>query len=118
MARGKPALQTFIENFVGGNYVVAITNVTVTTTPTRVAQNDFERMALTFINVGAADLHMTPSNTVTSSQGIALGHDGGSLSLAANEDLALVGWDWWAVVATGTTTVTVVTVTRYQGSAE
>lgn len=113
--RYKPALQSFIETFVGGNYVVAVFNVTVTTTATRVLQNDFERMASTLINVGAVDLKITPTDVVSDTEGIALAASGGNLCLVANEDLALVGYDWWAKTATGSTTVTVMTLTRYKG---
>lgn len=116
MAQGKPALQSFIESFVGGNFVVTVENVAVTTTPTRVLQNNFERMAAAIINVGANAIRVTPGQTVTSTMGIVLGDSGGNLSLSANEDLAMVGWDWWAQTVTSTSTVTVMYLTRYTGS--
>lgn len=111
--RTKPALQSFIEDFVGGNYVVEVATVTVTTTPTRVLSNDFERMAAVIINTGATDCKITPSNVVTTTLGIVLGNGGGNLSMSANEDLALVGWDWYALTASSTTTLTVMTIKRY-----
>jgi hypothetical protein len=116
MAEGRtPALQSFVEAFVGGNYVVAVNTITVTTSPTLVLSNSMERMAAGIVNVGATGLKITPTNTVSNTQGIDLGANGGNLVLVANEDLVMVGWDWWAQVPTGTTTVTVFTVTRYQG---
>lgn len=115
--RGKPALQKFIEDFVGGNYVVTVSQVTVTTTPTRIVPNDFERMALTIINTGSVDLRCLPDMSVTNIKGIVLGALGGNLNLVANEDLALTGWDWYAVCASGSTTVELITITRYSAGA-
>lgn len=111
--RGKPALQSYIEALVGGNYVVAVENVTVTTSPTLVLPNDFERMAATLINTGTVDVRIAPILTVAANMGVVLGASGGNLSLVAAEDLALVGWSWFAVVASGTTTITRVTTTRF-----
>lgn len=113
MARAKPALQSFIETFVGGRYNVAIEEVTLTTSASRFIDNDFERMAITVINTGSEDCRLLTDNSVAASKGIVLGQGGGSVSMNPQEDLALVGWEWWGVVGTGTTTLTVITVTRY-----
>ena len=113
--RGKPALQSWIENFVGGNYVVAVNDVTVTTAPTRILQNDFERMAATVINGGVEQIWTKPSPVVDTTSGVILGEGGGNMILTAYEDLAMVGWDWWAVTSTGTSAITVVTVTHISG---
>ncbi len=111
--RRRTALQSFIETFVGGNYVVTVTNVTVTTAPTRIVQNNFERMTFTVTNMGNVDIRFAPNNLVSANNGVVLGSAGGGVSLIANEDLAMVGWDWWGICATGSTIVTVFEVTRY-----
>ena len=113
MATGKPSLQDFVEKFVGGNYFVRVSEVTVTTSPTRVLQGDMERMAATIINTGAEQISVSPLRTVTATNGVILGEGGGSLALQANEDLVLVGWDWWAVTSAATTTVVTMEVIRF-----
>lgn len=115
--RMRPALQSFVETFVGGNYVATVTQVTVTTTPSRVMQNDMERMAATIINTGTTDVRLLPDIGVSTVKGVVLAQGGGNMSLVANEDLTLVGYDWWAVVSAGSTTLEVITTTRYNPGA-
>lgn len=118
MARNKPALQQFIEEYVGGQFTVAVTQVTVTTSATKLLANNFERMAALIINTGAANISMNPGPTVTTTMGVQLGAGGGFASLDAQEDLALVGFDWWAVVSALTSTVTVIEIIRYNADTQ
>lgn len=114
----KPALQQFIEDFVGGSFTVAISNPTVNTVATQVAGNNFERMSLTVINSGSVTVTLLPQNNVSASMGIQIAANGGSVSLDAQEDLALVGWSWYAVTAAIPGTVTVVETIRFNVTPE
>lgn len=111
--RRRPALQQYVEKVVGGNYVTAMSDVAVTTAATKLIDNNMERMSLTFINVGAEEVLLAPKQGVTTTSGIVLGPLGGNLNLNAVEDLVLVGYDWWAIGNGGSSTVTVIAVTRY-----
>lgn len=110
--RRRPALQQYVEKMVDGNYVAATSDVAVTTTAAKITDNDMERMALTFINIGSNPVVLAPLKNPTSSLGIRLGAQGGSLNLNAMEDMVLVGWDWYVIGDGGTSTVTVIEVKR------
>lgn len=107
-----PALHAFIENEAGGTVNVVIRQVSVGGSAALVLPANFERMAAAIINTGTANLAAAPTNQVSFTNGILLGASGGGVSLAAKDDLALVGWDWWGVSATGTITVTVMEIIR------
>lgn len=115
---GKPALQQFIEDFIGGSFQVTVTTVTVTTTATKLCGNNYERMALTFIDTGGVNVSVLPANNVSTTLGVMLGASGGSLGLDAQEDLAVVGFDWWGIVGGSSTTVTVIEIIRFNASPE
>lgn len=110
--RSKPALQSFIENFVGGGFNTTTSTVTLGATATLLLPSNFERMAANIINTGSNNIIVAPTKLVASTMGILLGSLGGSLSLTANEDLALVGWDWWGISTSGAPVVTTIEITR------
>ncbi len=110
--RVTPALQAFIENFVGGGFNVTIDTVTLGAVPVMVLPNNFERMSAAIINTGTDNVAVAPNKQVSNTNGVLLGSRGGNLSLIAQEDLALVGWDWWGYASSGAPTVTVIQITR------
>lgn len=107
------ALEAFLREQYGGRFTVEPTTVAIQTALTQAVGNDFERMALTFINVGANDIYLTPDRSAAVGNGILLGATGGFLSLTARDDLVLVGWSWFGVAATGATNLLVFAVKRY-----
>ena len=111
MARA--ALHAFIEEKVGGQYFLQTLNPSVNGTASKILPNNFERMAVTVINTGPTDMTVMFSNGVTTTNGILLGKNGGGLSMSADEDLALVGWEMWAVTAGSSTTAFTAEVIRF-----
>lgn len=109
----KPALQQYIESLVGGQFTVTISMVTVTTSATKLVGNNFERMALVMINTGTVNAVILPDISVSTTNGITLNANGGSVTLNAHDDLALVGWNWNGVVNAATTTFTCMEIVRY-----
>lgn len=109
----KAALHAYIESVVGGAFNVQTSQVTLGAAATRVLQANFERMAAVIINISAVDIYVLMNNGVSSTNGIKLGANGGALTLSANPDLAMVGWDWWAIPASATPTITVIETIRY-----
>ena len=108
-----PALERFLEEVYGGRFVVANTNLAVATTLTQVTGHNYERLGLTLINTGAKNIHVAPTQNVSSTTGIVLGANGGFLSLTARDDLVLVGYEWFAVSITAGSTVEVIEVIRF-----
>lgn len=69
----------------------------VGTTPVQIAPNDPKRVGITVINLSSSTLYVAFSNLVSSSRGILLTQNGGSLNLVPEHDFDLVGWEMWAV---------------------
>jgi len=107
------ALEAYLRERFGGRFTVETSTVSIGTSLTKAIEHDFERMGLTFINIGTNDIHLTPSRDATSSVGVLLGANGGFLSLTARDDLILVGWDWFAVASSSPTDLLVFNVKRY-----
>ncbi len=110
--RAIPALQAFIEKMVDGGFNATTTSVALAASVTRVLQGNFERMAATIINTSSVNITVAPTPLVTTTMGILLAANGGALALTARDDLALVGWDWWAIPASGTPSVITMEVVR------
>lgn len=109
---GKPALQAFVESKVGGGFNVTIDLVSVPAAGILIAPNDFERMALQIINTGGTALAVSPTANQPNTTGILIGANGGNITMNADQDLAMVGWSWYAIPLTGTGMVTVIKTTR------
>ncbi len=112
------ALQSYIEGLVGGQFTVQLSTVTVNTSSTKLVANNFERMALMLINTGSTNAAVLPSMAVSSTNGVILNANGGSMTLNAHDDLALVGWEWDGITASSSTTFTVMEILRYSASNE
>lgn len=108
-----PALERYLLEVYGGRFTSQTNTVTILTSLTLAINHDFERLALTFINVGTNDIHITPDQSATSSTGILLGGNGGFLSLVARDDLILVGYEWYGVASTATSNLEIISVVRY-----
>lgn len=77
----------------------------MTTGSALVLRSDSTRLAATIVNLGQSDVFLRPRRPPTSTVGIRLGPNGGSMQLLAGEDFALVGVDWFGVTAVGTSTL-------------
>lgn len=70
---------------------------TIGTTRIEVLRNNPERSSIVFVNVGADFIHVTPSRRIASGSGIALGPNGGFISVILPEDAPLPSMPWFAV---------------------
>lgn len=77
----------------------------MTTTSALVLRADSSRLAATVINLGQSDVFLRPRRPPSATVGIRLGPNGGSITLMAEEDFALVGVDWFGATAVGTSTL-------------
>lgn len=86
-----------------------VTN-TVATTVTQILKNNPDRLAYTIVNLTAYDVHVAFDREVSTTRGILISASGGSLSLRAEEDGELVGYELWGISTTGASTIfTIVT---------
>lgn len=66
----------------------------------KILSNNPNRVGLTMINLSANTIYIGPENTTSSSEGIFLSANGGSLSFDWRTDMTLIPNQWFAV-ATG-----------------
>jgi len=71
----------------------------VGTTAVVIAKNNPRRLSLVVINLSANTLYVRPQGIPTSSAGILLSPNGGSLSVSVDEDMHLASLEWQAVAS-------------------
>lgn len=111
-----PALQKYLEEQFGGSFEVSTKVVSVGTSPTKLCENNFERMGLLFVLLGGTPAYWSPKSDVTTTSGAQMTAAGYSVSFTARDDLSLVGYDFYAVTASGTTDVYVLEIKRYEAA--
>lgn len=72
----------------------------VETTVTRVLKNNPDRLAYTFINLGANSVYLAWDRQVADDRGILIASGGGSITLSADEDGELVGYELFGIADT------------------
>ena len=83
---------------------------TVATSVTQVLKNNPDRLAWTLINLTAYSIYVAFDREVSTSRGILVPAAGGSLTLTAEEDGELVGYEVFAISKTASSTIfTVIT---------
>src|SRR5258708_20852169 len=81
-----------------------ITFPSITTTPSRLAINNPDRVELVIVNRGTDVIAFDLSRTVTMTTGIAIA-PGQSAILVPDEDGEMSGYEWWAVANSGVQTL-------------
>jgi hypothetical protein len=71
---------------------VGITDVTI-------ARNDPGRVGLTIINLSANNVYVRPVSAATTTAGILLSANGGSLTVSMDEDYMLPTYEWHAIAS-------------------
>lgn len=97
------SLARFIENKFGTK-TRSIQNPEVTavaTTVTRLLKNNPDRLSYTFINLGANSVYLAWDREVSTSRGVLVASGGGSITLSADEDGEIVGYELYGIAATG-----------------
>lgn len=114
---GKSAVLDFLAKEFGGEVEYADETKTVGTTAAEVAGGDGERPALLFINLSANTIYVAPTPSVSTTRGIYLGANGGSVSMVVRDDLILPALQWHAVASAAGSSLYVIRVRRFRGNA-
>ena len=88
-----------------------VTNPLVTvigTSSTQFLRNDQNRVAFLYVNLGANAVYIYNAASVSSSLGIRIPPNGGSIFMWWREDLHLVGMDWHGLAETSTSACLVI----------
>lgn len=106
------ALSRFVEDKFGMK-TRSVTNPvtpTVATSKTLILKNNPDRLAYTVINLTGFALHVAFDREVSSTRGILIPPSGGSLTLTAEEDGELVGYELFGISTSSSSTIfTIVT---------
>jgi hypothetical protein len=88
------AARYFAEQWLGGPVRENETNPTVGVAVSKVVQSNPDRVGLVIVNQGAADIFVGLSNSVTTSSGVRLTANGGSMTLNVRDDFTLTAREW------------------------
>lgn len=108
-----PAAVAFLRDRYGGDFDSPDATVAVPTTGAQLIENDPERVAVTFINLGTDFVLIRPKGAASAGAGIQLNAGGGIASLNIRDDGMLTTFDWYAVSNTGSQNVYVLGVRRF-----
>jgi hypothetical protein len=89
----------------GGRVTSAEDTKATGATPSKVTNNDPDAVALLFINLGAFDIYLSLSTQTSTTNGIFLGANGGSVSFKVRDDGELSSREWNAVSPGGASTL-------------
>lgn len=83
------------------------------TSAARVMGNNPNRVAFIFVNLSSNIIYLAPLEVPSSSNGIRVGTNGGSLSLVWDEDFDLTGYEWRGVADAAASSYFVVELVTY-----
>jgi len=108
------AAQEYVESVYGGPvteqalaFSLAIGSIT------KLVDNNPDRLALSFINLGANEAYVSFDNTPSATDGIRLASNGGFLSMDVINDHMLQTREWYAIAPTDVTNLYVIQVFRF-----
>lgn len=107
------AAKRFAEAFLGGPTREQSGVVSVQTGATLIVQGNGDRVGLVLINTGAFDVLVFIDATVSSTNGVRLSGNGGSVSFNVRDDFTLQTREWWGVGIGGVSTVTFLDVDQF-----
>ena len=108
-----PASALYLRDIFGGDFTEKDSEPVVGTTMVELVKNDPERIALTIINLGAANVLIAPDNKVSTTRGILLTASGGAVSMDVRSDATLPSRAWYAISASAGNDVYVLEIRRY-----
>lgn len=82
----------------------------VATSVTKVLNFNPRRVAFILVNLGANILHVAPEGDVSSSKGIYLVANGGTLTMVWTEDFEMPTFEWYAIATTSANNIFVLEV--------
>lgn len=80
-------------------------NTAVPTSVVPILRNDPQRLSFVVFNLGANSVYIGPENQVSTTRGIYLAPNGGSVSLIWDRDFELCSHDWYAIASGGASTI-------------
>jgi len=96
------ALKDYIEREFGRSVSSKDYEVSVKTTPTKIVNNNPDRLELIISNPSSNLVYIGLTSEVSLTRGIFIPTDGGSQTFLAHEDGDLVGREWWAIASANT----------------
>jgi len=96
------ALKEFLEREFGFALRVIERTASVGTTPTKVVNNNPDRLELIISNPSANNVYIGLTPEVSLTRGIFVPTDGGNVTFLAIEDGELVGREWWGIASADT----------------
>lgn len=74
----------------------------------RVLRNSPNRVAAVLVNLSANTIYISPDGSPSSTRGIRLGANGGSLILKWDEDFSMCGYEWNAIASAAASDIFIV----------
>ncbi len=92
------ALARFAERHFGVKTRATTADIITVASPAviQAAPNNPDRLMLVFMNLSGTDMYVSPDRRPSNTHGVLLQNGGGSLSLRAEADGELVGYEWTA----------------------
>lgn len=114
----KGAALEYAEKLLGGPLNEVDSNPTVNTSVAIAVQGNGDRLGLVMINSGANDIMLALDSGVSSTNGIRLGANGGSVSMNVTQDFTLCTRAWYALSLLGASQLTVIELYRINLASE
>lgn len=92
----------------GARADVKMSTVTVTTTPSRILDNNPNRIGYIIINMSTGSAYINFSSTLSSTNGIILAQLGGQFGLTWRDDFDITGYEMYGIAASGSNVLTVI----------
>lgn len=96
----------------GGDVVVSPRSASIGVTPTEALGGDPERVQVVLINLSPNDVYLGFDSQVSSTNGIWLGPNGGSVVLTAPEDGTMPTYSFWGIASAANSTLHIVVLRR------
>lgn len=112
MAAYGAALQ-YAELEFGGPVSETDNTVSVATTATKIVGNNPDRVMLLLVNLGGTPVNVVPDNDPSSSKGITISQNGGSMVSIVRDDGTLPTREWYGIATSAAANVYVLELSRF-----
>ena len=111
------AAAEYYRRLIGGDVEPIKDTKAVGTTPSVLVAADPERVQLTIVNLSSNSIYIMPNDAPTTSSGIFLSANGGSVSMNVHEDGTLPAQEWRAVATAANSSVQIIGLRRFNQEA-
>lgn len=91
------AVGDYLQKEFGGVFGLTSLPLVIGVAPVQVLPFNFDRVNVTFVNLGASVITLCPDPQVSGIRGIRLAALGGAITLNVRDDGVLCSWEWWAI---------------------